>query len=58
MRSSWSLLQTEQGQLLQLFVRVVLQPTDGLCGPSLDSLQQLHVLYLGALSLDVVLRTT
>lgn len=58
MRSSWSLLQTEQGQLLQLFVRVLLQPTDGLCGPSLDLLQELYILYLGALSLDVVLRTT
>ena len=59
MRSSQSLLQTEQAQLPQDFVEEeMLQPFDHLLGPPLDPLQQLHIfLLLGALGLDAVLKT-
>ncbi|XP_014803059.1 PREDICTED: complex III assembly factor LYRM7 isoform X1 [Calidris pugnax] len=53
-RSLQSLLQAEQSQLSQLvFVGEVLQPSDHLCGPPLDLLQQVHVLMLGP-ELDAV----
>ncbi|KAK4822675.1 hypothetical protein QYF61_019042 [Mycteria americana] len=42
-----SLLQAKQPQLSQpVFIGVVLQPSDHLCGPPLDSLQQVHVLLM------------
>ena len=52
-----SLLQAEQAQLPQpVFVGEVLQPSDHLCVPPLDPLQQLPVfLVLGAPDLDAVL---
>ncbi|KAK4831319.1 hypothetical protein QYF61_016808 [Mycteria americana] len=52
-----SLLQAEQPQLSQpVFIAEVLQPSDHLHGPALDSLQQVHVLLmLGAPELDAVL---
>ncbi|KAK4831476.1 hypothetical protein QYF61_017724 [Mycteria americana] len=53
-----SLLQAEQPQLSQpIFIGEVLQPSDHLCGLPLDSLQQVHVLFmLGAPELDAVLQ--
>ncbi|KAK4819077.1 hypothetical protein QYF61_025310 [Mycteria americana] len=53
-----SLLQAEPPQLSQpVFIGEVLQPTDHLHGPPLDSLQQLHVLLmLGTPELDAVLQ--
>ncbi|KAK4818782.1 hypothetical protein QYF61_019128, partial [Mycteria americana] len=53
-----SLLQAEQPQLSQpVFIGEVLQPSDHFCGPSLDSLQQVHVLLmLGAPEQDAVLQ--
>ena len=53
-----SLLQTEQAQLSQpVFIGEALQPSDHLCGPALDLLQQLHILLvLGAPGLDTVLQ--
>jgi len=57
MRSLWlSLLQAERAQLPQPFsIREVLQPSDHLCGPPLDPLQQLHIcLVLGAPGVDGV----
>ncbi|KAK4821092.1 hypothetical protein QYF61_013420 [Mycteria americana] len=55
-----SLLQAEQPQLSQtVFIGEVLQPSDHLRGPPLDSLQQLHVLLmLGAPELNTVLQDT
>ena len=52
------LLQAEQAQLPQpVFVEEVLQPSDHLCGPPLDPLQQLHIFpVLGAPDLDAVLK--
>ncbi|KAK4829890.1 hypothetical protein QYF61_007282 [Mycteria americana] len=53
-----SLLQAEQPQLSQpVFIGELLQPSDHLHGPSLDSLQQVHVLImLGAPELDADFR--
>ncbi|KAK4828770.1 hypothetical protein QYF61_000795 [Mycteria americana] len=53
-----SLLQAEQPQLSQpFFTGEVIQPSDHLCGPPLDSLQQVHVLLmLGAPEVNVVLQ--
>ncbi|KAK4826170.1 hypothetical protein QYF61_006032 [Mycteria americana] len=53
-----SLLQAEQPQLSQpVFTGEVLQPSDHLCGPLLDSLQQLHVLLtLGTPELNAVVQ--
>ena len=53
-----SLLQAEQPQLSQpVFTGDMLQPSDHPRGPSLDSLQQVHVLLmLGAPELDAVLQ--
>ncbi|KAK4812888.1 LOW QUALITY PROTEIN: hypothetical protein QYF61_024244 [Mycteria americana] len=53
-----SLLQAEQPQLSQpVFIGEVLQPSDHLHGPPLDSLQQVHVLLmLGSPELDAVLQ--
>ena len=57
MRSPRSFLQAAQAQLPQpVFIGEVLQPSDRLCGPPLDPLQQLHIFpVLGALDLDTVL---
>jgi len=56
-RSLLSLLQAEQGQLPQPFLGEVLQPSDRLCGPPLNPLQQLHVfLVLEAPGLNTALR--
>ena len=53
-----SLLRAEEPQLSQpVFVREMLQSSGHLCGPPLDSLQQLHVLLvLAAPELDTVLQ--
>ncbi|GAB0182865.1 rotatin [Grus japonensis] len=53
-----SLLQAEQAKLSQpVFIGEVLQPSDHQCGPTLDSLQQLHVLLvLATPELDAVLQ--
>ena len=53
-----SLLQGKQSQLPQpFFMGEVLHPSDHLSGPSLDLLQQLHILLvLGALGLGTVLQ--
>ena len=53
-----SLLQAEQAQLPQpVFAGEVLQPSEHLCGPPLDPLQQLPVLLvLGPPDLDTVLQ--
>ncbi|KAK4805791.1 hypothetical protein QYF61_000397, partial [Mycteria americana] len=53
-----SLLQAEQPQVSQpVFIREVLQPSDHLRGPPLDSLQQVHVLLiLGDPELNAVLQ--
>ena len=59
MWSPCSLLQAEQAQLLQpLFTGEVLQPSDHLCGPPLDPLQQLLIFpVLGTPDLDALLQT-
>jgi len=52
-RSPQSLLQVEHPQ--PFLIRVVLQPSEHLCGPSLDPLQQLLIFYvLGIACLDTV----
>jgi len=53
-----SLLQAKQAQFTQpFFIGEVLQPSDHLCGPPQDPLQELHVLpVLGATGLDTVLQ--
>ena len=53
-----SVLQAEEPQLSQpVFVGEVVQPSDHLCGPPLDLMQQLGVLLvLGDLELDAVLQ--
>jgi len=53
-----SLLQAEQSQFSQpLFTGEVFHPSDRLCGPPLDPLQQVHVLLvLGAPELDTGLQ--
>ena len=58
MRSPRSLLPDEQAQLPQpVFVGNVLQPSDCLCDPLLDTLQQLHIFpVLGTPDLDAVLQ--
>ena len=58
MRSPRSFLQAAQAQLPQpVFIGEVLQPSDHLCGPPLDPLQQLPVfLVQGAPDLDSVLQ--
>jgi len=52
------LLQAEQAQVSQrLLTWEVLQPSDNLHGPSLDTLQQLHIFHvLGATGSDTVLQ--
>jgi len=57
-RSPWNLLQAEQAQLPQLFfVGEVLQSSDNLCHPTLDTLQQLYIiLVLGAPGLGAVMQ--
>ena len=56
--SPGSLLQIKQAQLPQpFFTGEVLQPSDHLCGTSLDPIQQLHILpVLGAPELNAVLQ--
>ena len=58
MRSPQSLLQAKQAQFPQpFFIGEVLQPSDHLCGPPLDVLQQLCTLpILGASGQDAVLQ--
>ena len=60
MRSPWelSILQATEARFTQLFlIGEVLQPSDLLSGPPLDSLQEPHVLpALGAPGLDAVLQ--
>jgi len=56
--SESSVLQAEDPQLtLPVPIREVLQPSSHLCGPPMDSLQQLHVLLvLGDSRTDTVLQ--
>jgi len=58
MKSPRNLLQTKQAWLLQpVFIREVFQPSDHLCGHSLDLIQELYIfLVLGAPSLGAVLQ--